>query len=209
LLSPLDASAKTVAELFSKSTFVIPQYQREYSWKADEVEEFWGDLKNTLGLDDYFLGLIILTDENGEKHVVDGQQRIVTLTLLANAIYHQAMARDRKALADRISANFLKSIDYETDETNPRVVLADQTDNTTFQQILATGEVPKNIRDTESVSYLIANSFKALKEFLESDLESDPFKRLGMWTEFLTNRVYFAVFVHPWSSPHELVHPYS
>ena len=195
--SPLDASANTVAELFSKSTFVIPQYQREYSWRADEVEDFWTDLQNTLDLDNYFLGLIILTDDNGEKHVVDGQQRIVTLTLLANAIYHEAIARNRKALADRIWADFLRSIDYETDDINPRVVLADQTDNDTFQQIIETGEVPENIKDTESVSYLIANSYKVLKEFLASDLKSDPFKRLGKWTEFLTNRVYFAVFVHP------------
>lgn len=195
--SPLDASASTVGALFSNSTFEVPQYQREYSWQTDEVTEFWNDLRNNLDSDSYFLGLIILTAEEQRKHVVDGQQRIVTLTLLANAIYHEAVNRGRRALADRIRADFLRSIDFETDETDPRVILSDQADNQTIQQILDTGEAPEVIQDEDSASHRIAESYKLLKSALAVDIESDPFKRLGKWTEFLANRVYLAVFVHP------------
>ena len=195
--TPLNASASTAGALLSSSTFEVPHFQREYSWQEDEVTDFWNDLSNSLDSESYFLGLVILTDEGGRKHVVDGQQRLITLSLLANAIYYEALSRGRKALADRIQADFLRSIDYDSDETNPRVVLSDNTDNTTYQAILTNGDLSSDTGAEGSVSRRLVQSSKYLAEKIREDLKVDPFKRLGKWTEFLTHRVYFAVFVHP------------
>lgn len=195
--TPLNASASTAGALISGSTFEVPQFQREYSWQEDEISDFWNDLRSNLESDSYFLGLMILTDEGGRKHVVDGQQRLLTLSLLVNAIYYEAINRGRKALADRIQADFLRSIDYDSDETNPRVVLSDESDNDTFQSILTTGQARTDLPSKESVSRRLIDSYSYLTSRLRDDLKSDPFKRLGKWTEFLTHRVYFAVFVHP------------
>tara|TARA_R110000850_G_scaffold77470_1_gene167653 strand:- start:715 stop:2319 length:1605 start_codon:yes stop_codon:yes gene_type:complete len=192
--------ATTAGTLLSNSTFKVPAYQREYSWLKDEVAEFWNDLKTSLNGSEgsYFLGLVILTDDDGVKQVVDGQQRIITLTLLASAIYHEANERGRKALAERIQADFLKSIDYETDETNARVTLSDPTDNETLQEILDKGMPLKKVsKEEDSLSARMQDAFKYLRERLKEDLAHDPFKRLGAWTDFITNKVYFAVFVHP------------
>lgn len=197
LQTPLNASASTAGALFSSSTFEVPQFQREYSWQDDEVKEFWSDLRNSIDEENYFLGLVILTKDEGRQHVVDGQQRLVTLTLLVTALYHEAKKIGRGALADRIQADFLRSIDYKTDQTDPRVILSDPIDDATLQHILEFGEPPRDAADMGSVSRRIADSFRYLKERLSSDLDPDPFKRLGKWTEFLTHKVYFAVFVHP------------
>lgn len=197
MTNPLNADASSLGALFSNTTFEIPQYQREYSWQDEEVTDFWQDLCNSLSEDSYFLGLVILTNEEQRKHVVDGQQRIVTLTLLATALYFEAIQRGRSALADRIQAEFLKSIDYDTDETAPRVHLSDPQDNETLQFIIENGDTPGTLIDEESVSFRIASSFRFLREKLAADLAPDPFKRLGKWADFLTNRVYFAVFIHP------------
>jgi hypothetical protein len=195
--TPLNASASSAGALLSNTTFEVPQFQREYSWGQDEVSEFWKDLSGSLEAESYFLGLIILTDEGSRKHVVDGQQRLITLSLLANGIYHEAIKRDRRALADRISAGFLRSINYDSDETAPRVKLSDQTDDYTFQTLLSTGATPENHFEEGSVSHRMVQSYQYLVGRLQEDLTPDPFKRLGRWTEFLTNRLYFAVFVHP------------
>ena len=197
--TPLNASATTAGSLLSSSTFEVPPYQREYSWLEDEVSEFWNDLHNALGDDSYFLGLVILTDEGKRKQVVDGQQRILTLTLLAAALYHEALDGGRKALAERIQADFLRSIDYETDETLPRVILSDKSDNETFQTILSSGKGNKiqNHEGDDSLSARMQESFHYLQNKLRDDLAQDPFKRLGVWTDFITNRLYFAVFIHP------------
>lgn len=196
--APLNASASQAGALISNSRFEVPQFQREYSWQPEEVEEFWSDLQSNLDSGYYFLGLIILTDENGIKHVVDGQQRIITLTLLATALFFAAKQLGRKALAERIESDFLRSIDYETDEKKPRVILSAPEDNQTFQHILDTGNAPtKTDYPDESVSSIIVNSYTTLQNKLQDDLRNDAFKRLGKWTDFLTNQLYFAVFVHP------------
>lgn len=200
--TPLNAFASSAGAIFANNTFEIPRFQREYSWGSDEVNDFWADLQGSLDAEAYFLGLVILTtpqedEEIGRKQVVDGQQRIITLSLLANAIYHEAIRSDRKALADRIQATFLRSIDYHTDEQVTRVKLTDTADDATFQSILATGNRPKGVLDEDSVSFKMAASHDLLVKHLRDDLKSDPFKRLGKWTDFLTNRLYFAVFVHP------------
>lgn len=195
--TPLNASASTAGGLISGSVFEVPPYQREYSWREDEVRDFFQDIQRSLEDDSYFLGLIILTDEDGRKKIVDGQQRVVTLTLLAAALYYEAAKRGRSALADRLKADFLTSINYETDGNDPRIILTDFSDNETLQSIIRTGEAPSLIEDEESVSAEISRSYKFLTRELRQDLKDDPFKRLGKWTEFITNKLYFAVFVHP------------
>lgn len=194
--TPLNASASTAGALFSKATFEVPQFQRDYSWTLDEVKDFWTDLQSSLVRESYFLGLVILTDEGGRKTVVDGQQRLITITLLAIALYYEARSAGRMALADRVQADFLRSIDYDTDEEDPRIVLSSAEDNETLTFILETGKAP-SIEDNESVSFKIAESYKFILRALRKDLDEDPFKRLGRWTDFITNSLYFAVFVHP------------
>ena len=198
--TPLNASANSAGSLLSNTTFEIPPFQREYSWGDDEVKEFWTDLSGSLNSETYFLGLVILTEgENDRKYVVDGQQRLITLTLLANAIFHEAEKLERSALADRVRADFIKSIDFDSDETESRIRLSDEDDNATFQHIIDTGDVPDNLEEG-SVSSSMAASYKYLLRRLREDLAPDPFKRLGIWTRFLRERLYFAVFLHPDSS---------
>ena len=200
--TPLNAFASNAGAIFANNTFEIPRFQRSYSWGSDEINDFWTDLQGSLDAEAYFLGLIILTTPQGDqpagrKQVVDGQQRIITLSLLANALYHEALRSNRKALADRIQAAFLRSIDYHTDEQVSRVELTDSADNATFQTILETGLRPQVDFDPSSVSSKMVASHDVLARRLREDLKVDPFKRLGKWTDFLTNRLYFAVFVHP------------
>ncbi|WP_171232777.1 DUF262 domain-containing protein [Ruegeria sp. HKCCA4812] len=193
----LNASASTAGSLFASSEFEVPPFQREYSWTSDEVREFFGDIQGALDQESYFLGLIIITEEKARRQIVDGQQRIVTLSLLAAALYHEAQKRGREALADRLKADFLRSINYSTDQTDPRVVLTDPRDNETLQDILDNGPKAKKAKDAEGVSAQMRASFDLISKALATDLAADPFKRLGKWTEFITHKLYFAVFAHP------------
>ncbi|MES2605938.1 MAG: DUF262 domain-containing protein, partial [Pseudomonadota bacterium] len=76
--------------------FRIPSYQRPYAWGRDQAQELLDDLLGALALAPallsdaapYFLGSIVLikTDTVPEATVVDGQQRLTTLTILLSAI---------------------------------------------------------------------------------------------------------------------------
>jgi hypothetical protein len=196
--TPLNASSTTAGTLFSGYRFAVPQYQREYAWDRDDVEEFWRDLRGGLEDESYFLGLVILTGTGTRKDVVDGQQRLLTLTLLAAALFHEAVIADRRALADRLQSTFLRSIDFDSDEELPRIILSGEEDSKTLDAILMEPASALRSRDvTDDMSKQLLAAYRSLSENLSKDLAPDPFKRLGIWADFLTNRLYLANFVHP------------
>ncbi|OZF29436.1 DUF262 domain-containing protein [Rhodococcus sp. 14-2483-1-2] len=197
--TPLNASSNTAGALLSGGRFSVPQFQREYAWERDEISEFFDDLSGALLEDTYFLGLIILTGDGPEKDIVDGQQRLLTITLLAAALYHEAKKNKRRALADRLQSTFLKSIDFASDEELPRLKLSAEKDDRTLQQILlrpASDIESPDIND-ESISAHLTSAYRLLTKRVEENLRPDPFKRLGIWADFLTNKLYLASFVHP------------
>lgn len=197
--TPLNASSTTAGGLFSVGRFHVPQFQREYAWGRDEVEEFFHDLSNALTDDTYFLGLVIVTGEGQIKDVVDGQQRLLTLTLLAAALHHEARKYERRALAERLQSTFLRTIDFDTDAELPRVSLSSHDDDATLRQILSTpfNELPEVSSEHFTVSAHLLEAYRVLSTLLLQDLNVDPFKRLGTWADFITNKLYFAMFVHP------------
>lgn len=197
--TPLNASSSTAGALMSAGRFRVPEFQREYAWEREEVGEFIQDLSQALHDDTYFLGLIIQTGGGAAKDIVDGQQRLLTLTLLAAALFHEARSYERKALAERIQSTFLRSIDFESDEELPRLQLSGAADNETLREILdhPARELAHLQASDETVSALLVAAYRQVSDRLIADLASDPFKRLGMWADFITNKLYLASFVHP------------
>jgi hypothetical protein len=196
--APLNASATTVGSLMSGSTFKIPEYQREYAWRRPEVEEFWRDLSHAVTLGPYFLGLIILTGEDKRKQVVDGQQRLLSITLLAAALRQAAIKIGRKALADRINSSLLRSLDYATDNVFPRIVLTDSRANKTLQSIIDDGFVRADIEVAQgSSSERLLEAYEYFAAELPSENSADIFRQLGAWAEFINEQLYVAVFEHP------------
>lgn len=93
----IQASEQRLEQIFTISNyqFEIPSYQRPYSWEKDQVLELIDDLLDAFPyLDnnncDYFLGSIILIEkpQKPQVEVVDGQQRLTTLTLLLSVFRH-------------------------------------------------------------------------------------------------------------------------
>ena len=84
----ITATEKTLVQVFSDDYFFeIPLYQRPYAWTTEHVEELLDDLIDAMRRDSdapYFLGSIVLikSDDNAKSEVVDGQQRLTTLTML-------------------------------------------------------------------------------------------------------------------------------
>jgi uncharacterized protein with ParB-like and HNH nuclease domain len=80
-----EAKDKTLQDvLFAGRRFQVPRFQRPYAWQTREVSEFWEDL---VGADEpYFLGSFILNmereAESGYVDIIDGQQRLLTITIL-------------------------------------------------------------------------------------------------------------------------------
>ena len=82
----IEANDKDLRDVFKLGYFKIPRFQRPYSWERDEVVNFWDDItKNTSP--EYFIGSMVVYQDNKPYFgIVDGQQRLTTITLILSAI---------------------------------------------------------------------------------------------------------------------------
>lgn len=98
----ITAHQHTVSEVLGdKFLHEIPPYQRPYAWTPDEARELYQDLKEAVEAssgEPYFLGSIVLIRPQGELvgQVVDGQQRLTTLTILAAVLRDIATDKNEK-----------------------------------------------------------------------------------------------------------------
>jgi hypothetical protein len=113
----INGRGRTVRELLAGRKYSIDYYQREYKWQQKQVAELLDDLANKFlesyeegnersavaDYGHYFLGSIIISDKDGQKFIIDGQQRLTTLTLLLIFLQHQLDDSEQKAqVADLI-----------------------------------------------------------------------------------------------------------
>lgn len=107
----MDFYRKTTLGLFdsSQKSFSIPVYQRAYSWDKDQWNTFLNDLLEQIeGNNNYFYGNILLETIRKDVHyeIIDGQQRITTLTIFIRAILN--------VLHDRKNEDVLNDFDFNS-----------------------------------------------------------------------------------------------
>lgn len=103
-MSTITPHYRTVQQLLQSQSFSIDEYQREYKWETENIEELLTDLhdkfyssyqhgdetKKVSAYEDYFLGSIIVSKRNSKNYLVDGQQRVASLSLLLIYLYQEA-----------------------------------------------------------------------------------------------------------------------
>ena len=155
--------------------FVIPEYQRPYSWSDDEIITLFEDLwefsierTHSDGAKNYFLGCVVSYEENGERQIIDGQQRITSLFLLLRAVFSMLEKEDNKTdevnnFIQKIKPALWKENEMTGKEDRSKILLRSEvvTDsgNLILRNILESGEADKNAKDNYSKNY---NKFKEL-----------------------------------------------
>ncbi|MEZ7514493.1 DUF262 domain-containing protein [Flavobacterium frigidarium] len=177
----LNAYTRTISTLFSTNVkYVVPRFQREYSWTKDEVSELWQDVINNLKLKDgkienleYFIGSLVLIgeDKSPELLIVDGQQRLTTITILLSALVETFRSIGENDLAQGIYSTYIEGKDvrfkpfFKLENENPKPFLQES-----IQHITKKNNQPQNKEEkTLWESYLFfINKFKI--ESLKKDI---------------------------------------
>lgn len=153
-----------------RKPFVIPEYQRPYSWTNEQIDtlfrDIWEFTSNDGGTENdgtYFLGSIVsYENEAGEQEIIDGQQRITSLFLLLRAIYTKLTVTDEKSPE---AINFISKIEpliWRTNKLTGKVdyasilltskVISDS-ENEILKNILETGIIKDKAQDRYSLNY--------------------------------------------------------
>ena len=176
----INVNKQTVLELLKtgqKIPFVIPEYQRPYSWSDDEITTLFDDLwdfsierTQKEGAQSYFLGCVVSYMEDDVRQIIDGQQRITSLFLLLRAIY--AMLENEENKTDEVT-NFIDKIRPAIWKENEMTGKADRSQmllrsevvsdsgNEILRRILETGVAEEDATDNYSKNY---NKFVELYE---------------------------------------------
>ncbi|MFZ4213749.1 DUF262 domain-containing protein, partial [Pantoea endophytica] len=152
----LEAHDKLIREIFEGSyQFEIPDYQRPYAWTTEQASELFDDLYSSMqdtrvsgANSQYFLGSIVLikNDREPKSFVVDGQQRLSTLTILF-AVLRAVMPE----AADDITDFLYKKGKASLGERNEYRLIAREEDADFFRTY---------IQETDGIEKLVANTEK-------------------------------------------------
>ena len=171
-MSEIKGLAKTVRQLLDNNKYAIDYYQREFKWETKHVVELIQDLsvgflenydesherKNVAEYGHYFLGSVIISDKGGKKYIVDGQQRLTTLTLLIIFLNNiQKEREDRVAVADMVFSQ-----QYGQDSFN-----LDVSERTKSMSALFHGKTPDENDSPESVKNILGRYFDIEEHFPE------------------------------------------
>lgn len=105
-MSDIKVSVKSVAEILNEATLNIPDYQRPYKWERRHIRNLFYDLRGAICKDihEYRLGSIIIHHNGTKLDIVDGQQRLISISLFLYAIYKDLLPGGSKKL---LSADYI------------------------------------------------------------------------------------------------------
>lgn len=165
----IDKDVKTVLQ---SGFYRIPRFQRPYLWEKEQVEDFWNDtIASTES--EYFIGsMVVFGPIDHAFGVVDGQQRLTTITLLLAALRNAFAQESRQDLAKGVH-QFVERMDLNY---KPQFVLQSETSYPYFQEKIQK-DGPSDAEDIEpgveelrlqnafdSITALISNSVNAIKD---------------------------------------------
>lgn len=149
------SETKLISLLSSVKQFTIPIYQRKYDWSTKECDDLFEAILNVGKNDeqnDYFIGSIVYIKDGtyqatgfNKVNIIDGQQRLTTISLLLKAIlYHMKKNSIQKIMddtPDEIEREYILNIDKE-EEKHYKLILT-RSDKETFFSIIKSREYPK------------------------------------------------------------------
>ncbi len=164
----IESTDQDIRTLLSSGYYRIPRFQRPYSWTRENIQEFWDDIVKERPAD-YFIGsMVVFRDGKQRFGVVDGQQRLTTITLLLAVLRNTLDWREFNDLAQGIHG----LIERKNIDNKPEFILSTETSYPFFQDhILKWGapEVPVNPLNEEQN---LQNAFGQLTNLIDGVVES-------------------------------------
>ncbi|GAA7331618.1 hypothetical protein HpBGD112_05540 [Helicobacter pylori] len=175
----MKAKAMKLLDFISKSQekqFVIPIYQRLYSWKKEQCKQLWDDIIKTGGndkIEGHFIGSIVFVHDgtystnHNELLIIDGQQRLTTITLLFIALRDRLNDEDEfleKFSCQKIQNRYLINSDEKGDKKF-RLILSESDKDTLLSLI------DENKRKPSEPSLKIMENFKLFEEWIRKNTD--------------------------------------
>lgn len=188
-------------ELEDTATFVIPEYQRAYSWEIKHCDKLWQDLENfkeSGGTDPYFFGTIIINcQENDTKlSLIDGQQRTTTFIILCKALLLRIIQAIDETKKDVESENLTYGLKKKRDRLIQ--MLYKVSDNQILSVLKDFENAPsRHILDNNSINELYKSELQTIIDSADFETAEQRVKKIkhkqkdNKYTNFFRNFKFF------------------
>ncbi|MCG6135014.1 MAG: DUF262 domain-containing HNH endonuclease family protein [Nostoc sp. LLA-1] len=195
----IQATENPICKVFSNDfIFTIPLYQRPYAWTTEQTGELLEDLIIALGdgddkideINPYFLGSIVLIKgDKPDAQVVDGQQRLTTLTIFLAAL----RALVPKEFTHRLTKYLYQEDDFDSDNNVYRLTIRER-DAHFFQKYIQDANGIEKIKEVHTAK--LSDTCKNIKEnaeFVVDNLRKFTKIQLIRLTQYILNRCFLVV----------------
>lgn len=201
MTTKIEAHERNIGDIFSDLyQFEIPPYQRPYAWEAEQARELLSDLLDAMDNRDasgglYFLGSIVLVKlpTEAQARVIDGQQRLTTLTILLSVL--RDLTTDFELKIERRSYVYQKASADKGLKDRYRLLLRER-DRPFFLKYVQAPGATDNLPDVtklEGSQKRIAENAKIMR----SQLEEMPEEQRNALIAFLIQHCYLVVVAVP------------
>lgn len=163
--------SKTLADVLRGNFLRIPRFQRPYDWDRENLTEFWNDLRDRSD-PEYFMGSLVVFGDSKEKNLlslVDGQQRITTITIMLAIIRNQLASFKEDGPASAIH-ELIESRDLDN---KSRFVLEHDPADRYLQEVIQSRSVNTRRAAETTQQQNLASAYKYLDGVLTAHLRSE------------------------------------
>lgn len=186
-------------------TYRVPRFQRDYSWGEEEWEDLWHDISDIVrGVEPaHYMGYLVLkTSDNRNFDIIDGQQRLTTLSLIVLAamklikelIAQDYHAADNQKRLDQLRASYIGYLDPVTLTTRNKLTLNRNNDDY-YRNYLATLADHLPQRGFPASTLTMRKSFLWFERRLRDHIANaaDRGKALASFVETISDKLFFTV----------------
>jgi len=200
-IQQLNISLEGIGSTLKSRRFKVPAYQRSYAWEVDHVEALLDDVKEAIANKEreYFLGsIVVTTGVNGRFEVVDGQQRLTTISLVIAAIKEIFKKDEDHEVVLSVKSDFLANTDRRTKEREPKLIL-NEVDNEVYQDLIeGFDEVDEKKARRQSHKRLVGAAKYCEKYLSELCIRSkDSEEELHAWLDYIETSLKVIVVTAP------------
>lgn len=179
--------------------FIIPKFQRDYSWDVEQWDDLWQDIEAMLEeKSDHYMGYLVLQSSNGKDSlIIDGQQRFTTITIIILAaikaiqklIEKGEEVTENEQRIKTLKNTYIGNVDPVSLEYDNILVLNRNNDTYYKDYIVKLGEL--RLRNTSYTEKLMKKCFEWYEHKLVSRYNSG--KEYAEFITYLVDNLYFTI----------------
>ena len=196
-----NTSSKTYRQLMGNGLrYEIPKFQRDYTWDTENWDDLWQDIKALLNNEDneHYLGYLVLqTFNNKEYQIIDGQQRLTTLSLIILAVLKNLSelatngidSENNLKRNENLRNSYIGYVDPVTLISNNKLKLNRNSDDYYKQHLVLLKDLP--LRNTNTSERHMRECFRWYYDRIKKDFKTG--ESLAAFIDNIVDKLFFTV----------------